>query len=47
MQVITSPLSLARQLWRYGEPDLAGRALMSNATEVADIGERAGVRPSG
>jgi hypothetical protein len=43
MQIITSPLSLARQLWRYGEPDLAGRALMLKATEVADIGERAGV----
>jgi hypothetical protein len=43
MQVITSSLSLARQLWRYGEPELADRALLLSPTEVADIGARAGV----
>ena len=43
MQIISSPLSLARQLWRYGEPELANRALLLSATAVADIGARAGV----
>jgi hypothetical protein len=43
MQIITSSLSLARQLWRYGEPELADRALLLTPTEVADIGARAGV----
>jgi len=42
MQIITSPLSLARELWRYGEPVLADRALLLSPTEVADIGVRAG-----
>lgn len=42
MQVVTSSLSLARELWRYGEPDLAGRALLLRPGQVADIGLRAG-----
>ena len=43
MQIITSSLSLARQLWRYGEPELADRVLRLTPTEVAGIGARAGV----
>lgn len=42
MQVITSSLSLARELWRLGEPELAGRALDLSPDQVADIGQRAG-----
>jgi hypothetical protein len=41
MQVVTSGLSLARELWRYGEPDLARRALVLSAEDVLDIGARA------
>jgi hypothetical protein len=40
--VITSSLSLARELWRHGEPELAGSALHLSPDEVADIGHRAG-----
>lgn len=40
--VITSPLSLARQLWFYGEDALWERALELSPEAVADIGERAG-----
>jgi hypothetical protein len=36
------PISIARQLWRFGEPDLASRAQHLSAQEAADIGERAG-----
>ena len=42
MQVITSSLSLARELWRYGEAELANRALRLSADQVADTGLRAG-----
>jgi hypothetical protein len=42
MQVITSALSLARELWRYGEPDLADQALRLGPEQVADIGFRTG-----
>ena len=42
LQIVTSSLSLARQLWRYGESDLASRAFTLTPTEVADIGVRAG-----
>lgn len=42
MQVITSGLSLARELWRYGEPDLAQKALRLPAEEVLAIGARVG-----
>ena len=41
--VITSALSLARQLWRYGEPDLAERAFRLPAEDVANIGYRIGM----
>jgi hypothetical protein len=40
VQLITSALSIARELWRYGEPDLAGRALRLSADEVLAIGRR-------
>ena len=39
-RVITSPLSLARELWRYGEPELASRALSLSVDEVWDLGAR-------
>lgn len=42
MQVVTTPASLARNLWRYGEDDLADGALTLTAEQVADIGKRAG-----
>lgn len=42
MQVITSALSLARELWRHGEPALADQALRLSPDQVADIGRRAG-----
>jgi hypothetical protein len=42
MQVITSSLSLARELWRRGEPGLADKALHLSPDQVADIGLRAG-----
>lgn len=42
MQVITSALSLARELWRYGEPELADRAFQLSPEQVADIGLRTG-----
>lgn len=40
--VVTSALSLARQLWRYGEPALAKRALALSPENVASIGFRSG-----
>jgi hypothetical protein len=40
--ITTSSLSLSRQLWRYGEPELAERALELSPEEIADIGVRAG-----
>ena len=42
MQVVTTPLSLARNLWRYGEDDVVESALALSAEQVADIGGRAG-----
>lgn len=39
-RIITSSLSLARELWRYGEPELAERALQLSPIEVADVGLR-------
>jgi hypothetical protein len=42
MQVVTTPLSIARNLWRYGEDDLMESALALSADQVADIGARAG-----
>ncbi len=41
--VITIPsVSIARELWRLGEPDLAVLALTLNAEQACDIGIRAG-----
>jgi hypothetical protein len=42
MQVVTSSLSLARELWRYGEPALAEAALRLSPEDVADVGLRIG-----
>ncbi len=42
MQVITSSLSLARELWRFGEPALAEQSLRLSPEDVADVGARAG-----
>jgi len=36
------PLSIARELWRLGEPDLASRAVNLSAEQAVDIGIRAG-----
>lgn len=41
-QVVTSALSIGRELWRYGEPELAKRALSLSPIEVLRIGARAG-----
>ena len=38
--LITSPLSLARELWRYGEPELAARAMHLTPEAVLDLGVR-------
>ena len=41
--VITMPaVSYARELWRFGEPELARRAATLSPTQCADVGERAG-----
>lgn len=40
--VTTSALSIARELWRYGEPEAAERAFLLTPEAVADIGERMG-----
>jgi hypothetical protein len=42
VRIITPALSIARELWRYGEPELAERALRLSPNEVLDIGARAG-----
>jgi hypothetical protein len=39
--IIISAVSLATELWRYGEDDLWPRALLLSASEMVDIGERA------
>ncbi len=41
--IVTSALSLARQLWRYGEPALAERALALSPEDIAKIGDRSGM----
>ena len=41
-RILTPPLSIARELWRYGEPQLAGPALRLSAREALRIGWRAG-----
>jgi len=42
MGVVTSALSLARELYRYGEPNLADRSLALSPDQVATIGSRMG-----
>src|SRR5437762_7062818 len=36
--LVTSSLSIARDLWRYGEPELVQRALKLDTDEVVDVG---------
>lgn len=38
--IITSALSLARVLWRYGEPELAQRAAALSPADVLTVGQR-------
>ena len=40
--IIIPPVSIARELWRLGEPELAVRAADLSASGAADIGEQAG-----
>jgi hypothetical protein len=40
--ITSPPLSIARELWRLGEPDLASRAVSLSAEQAVDIGIRAG-----
>ncbi|SDL55598.1 hypothetical protein [Arthrobacter sp. ok362] len=40
--ITSPPLSIARELWRLGEPDLASRAVSLSAEQAVDIGMRAG-----
>jgi hypothetical protein len=41
---ITVPtVSIARELWRFGEAELAAQAARLTSSDAADIGERAGV----
>lgn len=40
--MVTSSLSLARQLWRYGEPELAKKARALRPAKMIQLGDRAG-----
>lgn len=40
--IVMPATSYARELWRYGEPDLAERAARMSPQQCADVGERAG-----
>lgn len=42
LRIVTSSLSLARQLWRYGEPELATKARRLRPAKLLELGERAG-----
>ena len=42
LRIVTSSLSLARQLWRYGEAHLADRARRLKPEDMIGLGERAG-----
>ena len=42
LRIVTSSLSLARQLWRYGEPGLATEARRLRPANLLELGERAG-----
>ena len=39
--ILMPAVSYARELWRFGEPDLARRAAAMSPSECADVGERA------
>lgn len=41
-RIMTSSLSLARELWRYGEAQLADRARRLKPKDMIELGERAG-----
>jgi hypothetical protein len=40
--ILASSLSLARELWRFGEASLAGRAHKLKPKDLIELGERAG-----
>jgi hypothetical protein len=42
LRIVTSSVSLARELWRYGEAALAGRARTLKPKDLIELGERAG-----
>lgn len=42
LTITSPPLSIARELWRLGEPELAARAMELSADQAADIAIRAG-----
>ncbi len=42
LTITSPPLSIARELWRLGEPDLAARAVGLSAEQAVDIAIRAG-----
>jgi hypothetical protein len=42
LRTLISSLSLAQQLWRYGEAPLAGRARTLKPKDLIELGERAG-----
>ena len=42
LRIVTSSISLARELWRYGEASLAGRARKLKPKDLIELGERAG-----
>jgi hypothetical protein len=42
LRIVTSSLSLAQELWRYGEATLAGRARKLKPKDLIELGERAG-----
>jgi hypothetical protein len=42
LRIVTSSLSLARELWRYGEAPLADRARNLKPKDLIELGERAG-----
>jgi hypothetical protein len=37
------PISIARELWRFGEPALSEQAAVLTTSQAADIGARAGI----
>ena len=40
--IVMPAVSYARELWRFGEPELAARAAAMTPAQCVDIGERAG-----